>query len=276
MRKLLLSLLLAGVAAAPAFADPDRHDRQDNQPRAERQAEREARQEARSERAVQAERPHFNGGNFSGNGNGGGQQQFDRSERFQQNIQQGGDDRAAQIEQFRARMRDGNGSGGDGRHGWQGRSGFQGQVVTDGSLRQQDRPLPQVMQRRDRSPMVGDMSRQDSQRWQRDGSWNRSQVSWNRDWRNDRRYDWRRYRNHHRSIFHLGIYYDPFGYNYQPFGIGYQLFPAYYGQRYWIDPGMYELPYPPPGTRWVRYWNDALLVDMYTGQVIDVIQDFFW
>ena len=27
---------------------------------------------------------------------------------------------------------------------------------------------------------------------------------------------------------------------------------------------MYELPYPPPGTQWVRYWNDALLVDMYT------------
>ena len=34
---------------------------------------------------------------------------------------------------------------------------------------------------------------------------------WNRDWRNDRRYDWRNYRDRHRSIFHLGFYYDPFG-----------------------------------------------------------------
>ena len=38
---------------------------------------------------------------------------------------------------------------------------------------------------------------------------------WNRNWRNDHRYDWRRYRNSHRSIFHLGFYYDPFGYSYR-------------------------------------------------------------
>jgi Ni/Co efflux regulator RcnB len=39
---------------------------------------------------------------------------------------------------------------------------------------------------------------------------------------------------------------------------------------------MYGLPYAPPGTEWVRYWNDAVLVDMYTGEVVDVIRDFFW
>jgi hypothetical protein len=26
----------------------------------------------------------------------------------------------------------------------------------------------------------------------------------------------------------------------------------------------------------VRYWNDALLVDMYTGEVVDEIRGFFW
>ena len=39
---------------------------------------------------------------------------------------------------------------------------------------------------------------------------------------------------------------------------------------------MYQLPYAPPGTQWVRYYNDVLLVDMYTGQVVDVIHGFFW
>lgn len=100
--------------------------------------------------------------------------------------------------------------------------------------------------------------------------------NWNRDWRNDRRYDWRSYRNEHRSIFRLGAYYDPFGYGYQTFDIGFRLAPVYFGQQYWIDPAMYELPYPPPGTQWIRYWNDAVLVDMYSGEVVDVIHGFFW
>lgn len=100
--------------------------------------------------------------------------------------------------------------------------------------------------------------------------------SWNRDWRSDRRYDWRHYRDSHRSLFHVGIYYDPFGYGYQAFNIGFRLAPVYFSQQYWIDPAMYQLPYPPPGTQWVRYWNDAVLVDMYSGEVVDVIHDFFW
>jgi len=99
---------------------------------------------------------------------------------------------------------------------------------------------------------------------------------WNRNWRDDSRYDWRRYRDSHRSVFHVGVYLDPFGYAYQPFSIGYRLPPVYFGQQYWIDPRMYDLPYPPPGTQWVRYWNDALLVDMYSGEIVDVIQGFFW
>jgi Ni/Co efflux regulator RcnB len=122
----------------------------------------------------------------------------------------------------------------------------------------------------------------DGQRsWQRSGQqWTQNSAryagNWSRDWRNDRRYDWRRYRDSHRSIFHIGVYFDPFGYGYQPFNIGYRLQPYYYGQQYWIDPAMYNLPYPPPGTMWVRYWNDALLVDTYSGEVVDVIRDFFW
>jgi Ni/Co efflux regulator RcnB len=100
--------------------------------------------------------------------------------------------------------------------------------------------------------------------------------SWNRDWRSDRHYDWRHYRDSHRSLFHIGLYYDPFGYGYQQFDIGFRLAPVYFSEQYWIDPAMYQLPYPPAGTQWVRYWNDAVLVDMYSGQVVDVIHGFFW
>ena len=40
---------------------------------------------------------------------------------------------------------------------------------------------------------------------------------------------------------------------------------------------MYRLPYRAAGhVRWVRYWDDALLVDIYTGEVVDVIHNFFW
>ena len=28
--------------------------------------------------------------------------------------------------------------------------------------------------------------------------------------------------------------------------------------------------------RWVRYYDDVLLVDVYSGEVVDVIYDFFW
>lgn len=102
-------------------------------------------------------------------------------------------------------------------------------------------------------------------------------VQWDRHWRGDSRYDWQNQRRRHRSWFHVGIYYDPFGWGYQRFQPGWRLWPDYYSNRYWInDPWMYRLPYAPPGTRWIRYWDDALLVDVFTGQVIDAIPNFFW
>jgi Ni/Co efflux regulator RcnB len=100
---------------------------------------------------------------------------------------------------------------------------------------------------------------------------------WRTDWRKDHRHDWRKHRRHHRSLFHLGFYFDPFGWRYHRFNIGWRLWPSYYSNNYWLnDPSMYALPYAPYPYRWVRYWNDAVLVDTFTGQVVDVIHDFFW
>jgi Ni/Co efflux regulator RcnB len=101
--------------------------------------------------------------------------------------------------------------------------------------------------------------------------------NWNRDWRRDRRHDWRGYRDRNRTHFRIGVYFDPFGWNYHRFNIGWRLWPAHYSSHFWINsPQMYQLPYAPFPYRWVRYYNDVLLVDTMSGQVVDVIYDFFW
>ena len=118
--------------------------------------------------------------------------------------------------------------------------------------------------------------------WQgRDGrNWQgRSGGNWSRDWRRDRRYDWSGYRSRNRNIFHLPRYYAPYGwgYGYRRFGIGFTLSSILYGQSYWIDdPYYYQLPEAYGPYRWVRYYNDALLVNIYTGEVVDTVYDIFW
>lgn len=101
--------------------------------------------------------------------------------------------------------------------------------------------------------------------------------NWSPTWRNDHRYDWRNWRSEHRQRYHFQPYIDPFGWGYYRFSIGWRLWPGYYGSSYWLtDPDYYRLPPAPAGTHWIRYYNDALLVDTWTGEVIDVIYDFFW
>lgn len=106
-----------------------------------------------------------------------------------------------------------------------------------------------------------------------------SNNNWNRGWRNDRRYDWNSYRNQYRHYYQMPRYYNPYGYSYgyQRFGIGIYLEDLFFSSRYWVnDPWQYRLPTPGYGLRWVRYYDDVLLVDMESGYVVDVIHDFFW
>ncbi|WP_294300836.1 RcnB family protein [uncultured Sphingomonas sp.] len=127
-----------------------------------------------------------------------------------------------------------------------------------------------------RDPRRGDWNRGGT--WNRGSDWNRGQR-WNREWRNDRRYDWQGWRGSNRSAYRLPRYYPPRGYNYgyQRFGIGITLGSILFQQNYWInDPWDYRLPPAYGPYRWVRYYNDALLVDIDTGEVVDVIYDIFW
>jgi len=110
-------------------------------------------------------------------------------------------------------------------------------------------------------------------------SGSRDTRRWNHnDWRRDSRYNWRDWRTHNRSLFSIGRYYSPYrNYSYRRLSIGIFLDNGFYGNRYWInDPWQYRLPEAYGPYRWVRYYDDALLVDIYSGEVVDVIYDFFW
>lgn len=103
--------------------------------------------------------------------------------------------------------------------------------------------------------------------------------SWSRDWRRDGRYNWSDYRRYNRNLYHLPRYYAPHGwdYGYRRFSIGITIGSMLFGPDYWIDdPFYYRLPPAYGPYRWVRYYNDALLVDLRTGLVVDVIYDIFW
>ena len=76
--------------------------------------------------------------------------------------------------------------------------------------------------------------------------------------------------------FHWQTYNRPSGWFYQRWVFG-QIFPRiFWAQNYWLtDYWMFDLPIPPYGYVWVRYGDDALLVNKRTGQVLQVVYDLF-
>jgi hypothetical protein len=298
MRKVLFPLLLAtAVAATPAVAQ--RVDNQDRQTaRQDRQA---ARQDARAERQqsrsqagpeaaargpsnFQAARPNFAAqsnvqpqarGNFD-------RQQWSRQAPNTERPQAAFDGHANtdSVANWRQQQRDQTRQerySQDGqrdqtrqeRYSQDGQRDYtrQERYSQDGQ-RDYTRTAPPSYARPDRSAQVPQTAYNYNQR---------RSPQWSTNWRNDRRYNWRDYRNQHQSVFRVGAYYDPFGRGYQRFNIGLRLYPAYYEQNYWLaDPYMYDLPPAPYPLQWVRYYDDALLVNVFTGQVVDVMYDFFW
>lgn len=106
-----------------------------------------------------------------------------------------------------------------------------------------------------------------------------NQRRWDDGWRRDSRYGWRDYRAVHGDRFRAGRYYAPRGwdYGYQRFSVGILLSSMLYSNSYWLsDPWSYRLPPAYGSLQWVRYYDDALLVDTRDGYVADVIHDFFW
>ena len=145
----------------------------------------------------------------------------------------------------------------------------------------------------------GDDRRSGSDR-DRDRNWNRDRDrNWDRDrdryrWRDDHgrywynergwydnyRADHFRYRDGRyfsRQRFSIGFYYAPWGYSPRFWLQDWWLPVSYYDDRYVIyDFWRFDLYEPPYGCRWIRVGSDALLVDRYTGDVVDVVYDLYW
>jgi Ni/Co efflux regulator RcnB len=126
-------------------------------------------------------------------------------------------------------------------------------------------------------------------------NWNGDRNNWNGDrnrgsgdnaWRGDRgRQDWRsdnRFRNYERNYsaqrhYRFGRYERPRGWYARRWTFGEFLPSLFWSQNYWIsDYSDFGLPYPPPGCTWVRYGDDALLIDRYTGEIIQVVYNIFY
>lgn len=191
-------------------------------------------------------------------------------------IEQRGDVRADRIEQRGDRRADRvQDRVVTGRGGWQGdrrdtrieqrdgrRDGWQG-----------DRRDGQRADRRD--------WRQNDWRWGWNGrqGWdNRDFRRWDNRWRSNRTYNWHDYRRSNVRIFRPGAYYAPYrNHRYSRLNIGFQLDSLFFQPRFFInDPWAYRLPAAYGPYQWVRYYDDVLLVDIYTGEVVDVIDNFFW
>jgi Ni/Co efflux regulator RcnB len=87
-----------------------------------------------------------------------------------------------------------------------------------------------------------------------------------RDRRGDRRF-------YHQS--RRGNWRAPFGYS--VFRPGVRIGQPFYQQRYWIsDPYRYNLPRVVGFQRWVRHYDDLLLVDTRRGVVLDVLRNYYW
>jgi Ni/Co efflux regulator RcnB len=96
------------------------------------------------------------------------------------------------------------------------------------------------------------------------------------------RNDYSNFRDYHRGFnaerrFRAPAYRRPQGWYSRRWSFGEILPSLFWGQQYWLsDFRDYDLPPPPPGTVWVRYGSDAMLIDRYSGEIITVQYGVFY
>lgn len=287
MRRIITAMLLGATMASPLAAQnwQDRREAREN-----RQDVRQSREEVRdSRREVREQRQEVRRDVAQG--------RFGEARRDQRELQR---DRA-ELRQDRREL------GRDRAEQWRDRQAVRGGYSQTPGERYRDVRQGLRDDNRDWRDNRGDR-RDDRRDWRddrgRDGRWNedrrwgdnrwdgrrgpdrdwrddrgRGNGSWNRGWRNDRRYDWQGWRNSNRNAYRLPRYYAPRGYagQYRRWSPGYRIQPYFYGSNYWIsDPWAYRLPPAYGGYRWVRYYDDVMLVDVRSGLIEDIIYSFFY
>ena len=92
-------------------------------------------------------------------------------------------------------------------------------------------------------------------------------------------FDPRTYRYNYQSErrYHWRPYARPCGWFYHRWIFGDVLPPAFWTQDYWITEFLnFGLPIPHTGYVWVRYSDDALLIDVEAGSILQVIYGVFY
>jgi Ni/Co efflux regulator RcnB len=144
---------------------------------------------------------------------------------------------------------------------------WSGQRNDNNRWRNDDRPRRPVVNNNYRPPVANN--------WRND----RPPVA-NNNWRNSNaRSNWQQYRRnfHSPKRFRVGAYHGPRGFSYHRWSYGDRLPSSYYARQFWLFNAIaYGLFSPPPGLIWVRYGDDALLIDQYTGEIVQVRYDVFY
>jgi Ni/Co efflux regulator RcnB len=139
----------------------------------------------------------------------------------------------------------------------------------------QNRPDNRAGRQQDRRPNQQPSNRSERRPTQRPAARPRAarpRQEWN-SWRSQNR----NYFNRPARRFHAPRYNRPSGWYYRRWTFGDILPSLFWSSQYWINNyRTYALPPPPLGARWVRYGDDAVLIDQYSGQVIDVIHGIFY
>ena len=145
-------------------------------------------------------------------------------------------------------------------------------------------------QRYDRNDDRNDGRRDDRrddrhQGWDNNGSttrqgWNGDGRRWRPDGHQQRpRFDRRHYGRNFRSQqrYHGYAYRPPSGFYVRSWSYGDQLPRSWWSSQHRLnDWWSYGLPIPPVGYEYVRVGDDVLLVDMFSGRVVQMIRDVFW
>jgi Ni/Co efflux regulator RcnB len=100
------------------------------------------------------------------------------------------------------------------------------------------------------------------------------------NWNNrPRAYDPRHYHHNYVAVhrYHWRLYVRPHGWYYRRWVYGEHFPDIFWARDYWItDYWLFGLAIPPYGCEWVRYGNDAVLINIETGEILQVIYGIYY